>query len=50
MGSCQLGSSLIYIVSIGPVSSMLGQSRCSTGMELLNWVSGVDPRLAHASA
>ncbi|CAL9012811.1 unnamed protein product [Prunus brigantina] len=29
---------------------MLGWSRCSTGMERLNWVSSADPKLASASA
>ncbi|CAL2254388.1 unnamed protein product [Prunus armeniaca] len=50
MGSCQLGSSSICIELIGSISSMLGRSRCSTGMERLNWVSSADPRLPNASA
>ncbi|KAI5350047.1 hypothetical protein L3X38_002938 [Prunus dulcis] len=50
MGSCQLGSSSICIVSIDSISSMLDWSRCSSGMEQLNWVSSADPRLASGSA
>ncbi|CAL8162078.1 unnamed protein product [Prunus armeniaca] len=50
MGSCQLGSSSICIRSGCSAYSMLGWSRCSTGMERLNWVSSADPKLASASA
>ncbi|CAL2247775.1 unnamed protein product [Prunus armeniaca] len=50
MRSCQLGYSSICIRSGSSASSMLGWSRCSTGMERLNWVSSTDPKLASASA
>ncbi|KAL6289447.1 hypothetical protein ACE6H2_006957 [Prunus campanulata] len=50
LGSCQLGSSSIYIKFGCSASSMLGWSRCSIGIERLNWVSSADPKLASASA